>query len=73
MNFPTLTALKTWADYKLPVYLPFDLEEVDTTQRDPPRDIVEMQKDGMFHYFKEDGGFHLLMSSKNSLVEGEIE
>jgi hypothetical protein len=32
-----------------------------------------MQKDGMFHYFKEDGGFHLLMSSKNSLVEGEIE
>ena len=32
MNFPTLTALKTWADYKLPVYLPFDLEEVDTTQ-----------------------------------------
>jgi len=73
MNFPTLTALKTWADRKLPVYIPFDVDEVDTESHTLPKDIVEMQKDGMFHYFKEDGGFHLLMSSKNSLVEGEIE
>jgi len=73
MYFKTLTELKRWADRKLPAYLPFDLEEVDTEAYTLPRDIVEMQKDGLFHYFRQENGFEFLMSSKNSLIGGEIE
>ena len=68
MNFKTLTALKTWADRKLPVYIS---QEADTSCKTLPRDIVEMQKDGFYHYFRQDNGFEFLMSSKNSLAEGE--
>jgi len=70
MNFKTLTALKTWADHKIPVYLPYDAGEVNIGSHTLPRDLVEMQKDGFYHYFRQDDGFEFLMSSKNSLIGG---
>jgi len=70
-SFKTLTALKRWADRKIPAYLP--IEEVDTSCKTLPKDIVEVEKDEMFHYFRQEDGFEFLMSSKNSLVEGEVK
>ena len=71
MTFKTLQDVKRWADDKFPVYIPFEAIEMDVNSKTLPKDILVMMKDGVFHYFKQEDGFELLMTSNESLVEGK--